>query len=112
MSWITMMPVAILFGYVIFSISRYKNRPKREPFFFEGDKLVLDAVLRMHEIPVLEIDHVELKSSASTTPYMITITVVKKNKKTKTSPYMGYTSLSDLVEMLEKRGIYCEVTNA
>ena len=112
MSWITILPVVILFGYVFFSRSRYKNRPKGEPFFFEGDKLVLDAVLRMHEIPILEIDHVELKSSASTTPYMITITVVKKNKKTKTSSYMGYTSLSDLVEMLEKRGIYCEVFNA
>ena len=109
MIWISMLPVVIVFGYVVYCRSRYRNRPKGESFFFEGDKLVLDAVLRMHEIPILEIDHVVLRCSASTTPYMITITVVKKNKKTKASSYMGYTSPSDMVETLGKRGIYCEV---
>lgn len=111
MSWM-MLPVVIVFCYVIYSRSKYKNRAKGEPFFFEDDKLVLDAVLRMHEIPVLEIDHVELKCSASAMPYMISIIVVKKNGKTKASSYMGYTSPSDMVETLEKRGIYCEVFKA
>ncbi|MDE7271583.1 MAG: hypothetical protein K2N95_00745 [Lachnospiraceae bacterium] len=105
---ITILPVAMLIAYVIISRSRYKNRPKGEPFFFVDDKLVLDAVLRMHVIPISDIDHVEVNSSSYSMPYIVTINVIKKNGKSKACSYMGYTSLSDMAEALEKRGIYCK----
>ncbi|MDE6621457.1 MAG: hypothetical protein K2K74_13400 [Lachnospiraceae bacterium] len=107
MNWLTMLPGAMLILYVIISRRRYKNKPKDEPFFFMDDKLVLNAVLRMHAIPISDIDHVEVNGSSTTMPY-ITITVIKKDGKKKVSSYMGYTSLSDMAETLEKRGIYCK----
>lgn len=115
MSYLAMLPVFVLCGYMIYSRSKYKNKANAGAFFFENDSLVLNTGLP-YPIPFGEIERVELHYNSweleHQLSYNLRVKVFRKNGKMKWVVYKGYRTAklalpSDMEAALQEKGIRC-----